>query len=208
MIWGFPPLLGGTWEQASVSSLACWQFFAWAQVISSHEPPDSAEDSRAPLSRSLELSLCCSLISRTLFCKLWPCWPPQTPIWFLNSSRSLTSALVSLPVLLPETSIHTVTWGYHRPYLFYFPFPRVTLFHSDQISRSATSNSLRPHESQHARPTYSSPTPRIHSDSHPSSQWCHPAISSSVVPFSSCPQSLPAWVNSSHEVAKELEFQL
>ena len=54
------------------------------------------------------------------------------------------------------------------------------------------SDSLRPHESQHARPPCPSPTPGVHSDSHPSSQWCHPAISSSVVPFSSCPQSLPA----------------
>ena len=54
------------------------------------------------------------------------------------------------------------------------------------------SNSLRPHESQHARPPCPSPTPGVHSDSHPSSQWCHPAISSSVIPFSSCPKSLPA----------------
>ena len=54
------------------------------------------------------------------------------------------------------------------------------------------SDSLQPHESQHARPPCPSPTPGVHSDSPPSSQWCHPAISSSVVPFSSCPQSLPA----------------
>ena len=63
---------------------------------------------------------------------------------------------------------------------------------SDQISRSVVSDSLRPHESQHVRPPCPSPTPGIHWDSHPLSQWCHPAISSSVVPFSSCPQSLPA----------------
>ena len=63
---------------------------------------------------------------------------------------------------------------------------------SDQISRSVVSDSLRPHESQHARPPCPSPTPGVHSDSHPSSQWCHPAISSSVIPFSSYPQSLPA----------------
>ena len=63
---------------------------------------------------------------------------------------------------------------------------------SDQISHSVVSNSLRPHESQHARPPCPSPTPGVHSDSRPSSQWCHPAISSSVVPLSSCPQSLPA----------------
>ena len=63
---------------------------------------------------------------------------------------------------------------------------------SDQINRSVMSGSLRPHESQHARPPCPSPAPRVHSDSCPSSQWCHPAISSSVVPFSYCPQSLPA----------------
>ena len=54
------------------------------------------------------------------------------------------------------------------------------------------SDSLRPHESQHVRPSCPSPTPRVHSDSRPLSQWCHPAISSSVVSFSSCLQSLPA----------------
>ena len=54
------------------------------------------------------------------------------------------------------------------------------------------SDSLQPHESQHARPPCTSPSPRVHSDSRPSSPWCHPAISSSVIPFSSCPQSLPA----------------
>ena len=64
--------------------------------------------------------------------------------------------------------------------------------HSDHISRSVVSDSLRPRESQHARPPCPSPAPGVHSDSRPSSQWCHPAISSSVVPFSSCPQSLPA----------------
>ena len=60
------------------------------------------------------------------------------------------------------------------------------------VSCSVLSDSLRPHESQHARPPYPSPTPGVHPDSCPSSQWCHPAISSSVVPFSSCPQSFPA----------------
>ena len=53
------------------------------------------------------------------------------------------------------------------------------------------SDSLRPHESQHTRPPHPSPTPGVHWDSCPSSQWCHPAISSSVIPFSSCPQPLP-----------------
>ena len=63
---------------------------------------------------------------------------------------------------------------------------------SDQISCSVVSDSLQPHESQHARPPCPSPTPGVHSNSRPSSQWCHPAISCSVVPFSSCPQSLSA----------------
>ena len=61
-----------------------------------------------------------------------------------------------------------------------------------QFSHSIVSDSLWPHESQHARPPYPSPIPRVHSNSCPSSRWCHPAISSSVIPFSSCPQSLPA----------------
>ena len=54
------------------------------------------------------------------------------------------------------------------------------------------SDSLRPHEPQHTRPPCPSPTPRVHPNLCPWSRWCHPAISSSVVPFSSCPQSLPA----------------
>ena len=61
-----------------------------------------------------------------------------------------------------------------------------------QFSHSVVSDSPWPHESQHTRPPCPSSTPGAHSDSRPSSQWCHPAISSSVVPFSSCPQSLPA----------------
>ena len=67
-----------------------------------------------------------------------------------------------------------------------------TACYSVQFSCSVVSDSLWPHESQHARPTCPSPTPGVHSNSHLLSQWCHPAISSSVVPFSSCPQSLPA----------------
>ena len=63
---------------------------------------------------------------------------------------------------------------------------------SVQFSNSVVSDSLWPHESQHAKPPCPSPTPRVHSNSCPSSQWCHPAISFSVIPFSSCPQSLPA----------------
>ena len=78
----------------------------------------------------------------------------------------------------------------------YFSFLHTHIYRyqirSDQISCSVVSDSLRPHESQHARPPCPSPTPGVYSDSCPSSQWCHPAISSSVIPFSSCPHSLPA----------------
>ena len=63
---------------------------------------------------------------------------------------------------------------------------------SVQFSHSVVSDSLRPRESQHARPPCPSSSPRVHSDSRPASPWCHPTISSSVVPFSSCPQPLPA----------------
>ena len=68
----------------------------------------------------------------------------------------------------------------------------VIIFSSVQFSHSVVSDSLRPHESQHSRPPCPSQTPGVYSNSCPSSRWCHPAISSSVVPFSSCPQSLPA----------------
>jgi len=86
-----------------------------------------------------------------------------------------------------------------------------------QFSYSVVSNSLWPHGLQHARPPCPLPAPGACSNPCPSSQWCHPTISSSVVPFSSCPQSslnlsqhqsLFQWVSSSHQVAKVLKFQL
>ena len=112
---------------------------------------------------------------------------------------------VTLWSLYVITLCNTVHW-LHLHY-------KLIQFSSVQFSRSVVSNSLRPHESQHARAPCPSPSPGVHSNSHPSSRWCHPAISSSVVPFSSCPQSLPSirvFSNEStlHEVAKVLEFQL
>ena len=86
--------------------------------------------------------------------------------------------------------------------------------HSDKLkfSCSVVSDSLRLHEPQLTRPSCPSPTPRVHPNPCPLSQWCHPTISSSVIPFFSCPQSsqhqgLFKWVSSSHQVAKVLEFQ-
>ena len=61
-----------------------------------------------------------------------------------------------------------------------------------QFSCSVVSDSLKPHEPQHARPSCPSPNPGVHPNPCPLSRWCHPTISSSVIPFSSCPQSLPA----------------
>ena len=68
----------------------------------------------------------------------------------------------------------------------------VTICSDFQFSHSVLSDSLQPHESQHAKPPCPSPSPRVHSNSRPLSRGCHPAISSSVVPFFSCSQSLPA----------------
>ena len=91
------------------------------------------------------------------------------------------------------------------------------LYVSVQFSRSVVSDSLQPHESQHARLPCPSPTPGVHSNSCPLSRWCHPAVSSSVIPFSSCPQSLPesesfpvsqlfAWGGQSIEVSALASF--
>ena len=87
------------------------------------------------------------------------------------------------------------------------------LLSSVQFIRSVVSDSLWPHGLQHARPPCPSPTPRACSDSCPSSWWCHPTISSSVVPSPPAfnlfqHQGLFQWVSSSHQVAKVLEFQL
>ena len=75
---------------------------------------------------------------------------------------------------------------------FWTSFSWFLQFNSVQFSRSVVSDSLRPHESQHLRPPCPSLTPGVHPDPCPSSQWWHPVISCSVIPFSSCPQSLPA----------------
>ena len=84
-----------------------------------------------------------------------------------------------------------------RPNIFRLPltclfFPNIFHLSSVQFSCSGVSNSLLPHGVQHARPPCPSATPRVHSESRPSSQWCHPAISSSVVPFCCLPSFLPS----------------
>ena len=74
----------------------------------------------------------------------------------------------------------------------YLAFKRALGEGSVQFSFSVLSNSLWPHEPQHTRPPCPSPSPRVHPNPCPSSRWCHPTISSSVIPFSSCLQSFPA----------------
>ena len=95
-----------------------------------------------------------------------------------------------------QTSHVQIIWYYFIKYIKheqqYAVLQEKIKFYSVQFSHSVMSNSLWPHESQYARPPCPSPSPQVHSNSHPSSQWCHPAILSSVVPFSSCPQFLPA----------------
>ena len=111
-----------------------------------------------------------------------------------GSPRILEWVAYSLPrgnFLTQESNqglLHCTWILYQLSYLGSPPFT----FSSVQFSRSVMSDSLRPHELQHARPPCPSPTPGVHSDSCPLSRWCHPAISTSVVPFSSCPHPLPA----------------
>ena len=145
------------------------------------------------------------------------------------SPRDGISALIrwdirALPLsLILSLHLTPTTWGYKESLAIYGPGTELspesdkagTLIsdlqpleswetHSVQFSCSLVSDSLLPHESQHARPPCPSPASGVHPNSCASSQWCHPAISSSVIPFSSCPQ----WINCSHEVAKVLEFRL
>ena len=129
----------------------------------------------------------------------------------------LCLTLFSMDFGLPDTSVHGISqarileWSaisfsrgsfWLRDWTNIFCIGRQILYHwatrevqyllSVQFSHSVISDSLPPHEPQHARPLCPSPTPRVHPNPCPLSWWCHPTTSSSVVPFSSCPQSFPA----------------
>ena len=128
----------------------------------------------------------------------------QWIVFFFSPHLIYSSILYSLWILhiKPFLDLCTCNIFWSVGYLFalliffilnlFFNWRIIALQNCIQFSCSVMSNSLWPHESQHARPPCPSPTPGVHSDSRPSSQWCHPATSSSVVPFSSCPQSLSA----------------
>ena len=131
----------------------------------------------------------------------------KTLIWQDTCTSVFTTALFTLGETWKQPKCPSIDEWIRKMWYIH------TMEFSVQFSRSVVSGSLQPHESQQARPPCPSQTPRVYSNSCPSSQWCHPAISSSVVPFSSCPLSLPTqglfqWVNSSHQVAKVLELQL
>ena len=103
--------------------------------------------------------------------------------WSLENMRTTKG------ILGPLKGLCTGSWSFHPPLHIYM---YIYMYVSVQFSRSVVSDSLRPHELQHARPPCPSPTPRVHPNSCPLCRWCHPTISFSVIPFSSCPQSFPA----------------
>ena len=125
-------------------------------------------------------------LNLSIFRMNWAVWPCVTQGRFVRKRRQCFSNIRS----------RNKSWGFFlsfgrrvgKKYCFSWSF--FFLLVSVQFSPSVLSDSSWPHESQHARSPCPSPTPGVHSDSCPSSQWCHPAISSSIVPFSSCPQSL------------------
>ena len=133
------------------------------------------------------------------FCIKWPC---ILVIMWLNWTDVAKTPLLPKAIYRFNTNSYKENQGHLSQN-----------FSSVQFSRSVVSDSLWPYEPQHARPPGPSPTPGVHPYPCPFCQWCHPTISSSVVPFSSCPQlsqhqGLFKWISSMHQVANVLEFQL
>ena len=119
----------------------------------------------------------------------------QTHVHWVGDAIQPSNPLLLLPSIFPSIrvfsneSVLCIRWPKYWSFSFNIsPFNE----HPVQFSCSVVSDSLRPHELQHSRPLCPSSTPGVHSELHPSSEWCHPAILSLVVPFSSCPQALPA----------------
>ena len=132
----------------------------------------------------------CSRSIETLFFTLWVTKSVFSYQEFMMGRKNLTSLLYwpmfsSWALQIRLIKDRSVREG-HGLLLY------ISQFSSVQFSHSVMSNSLWPHELQHARPPCPSPTPGVHPNSCPLSWWCRPAISSSVAPFSSCPQPLPA----------------
>ena len=137
----------------------------------------------------------------------------MVPYWKL--SGGLFGQIGQSPARSPLVSgslVHVAKLIYHLHLCHYVHFV-LNAFSSVQFSHSVVSNSLWPHEPQHARPPCPSPTPGVHPNSYPLSQWCHPTSHPLLSPSSpalnlSQHQGLFQWVSSSHQVAKVLEFQL
>ena len=195
------------WKFSSVQSLSRFQLFAtpWTvarqvslSITNCYSCSNSCPSSWwcHPTIISLSISPSIRVFSNELtFCIRWPKY------WnfsFSNSSSNEYSGLISfridcLDLLAVQGTLVSLLQHHNLKDLRKHLIHSIRFqFSSVQFSRSVVSDSLRRHESQHARPPCPSPTPRVHSNSRPLSQWCHPAISFSVVPFSSCPQSLPA----------------
>ena len=125
-------------------------------------------------------------------CYFPPCFAhPKNQAWFSTSKGLQNYEMFQIQKSLRNKSVNLASETKHYQYSWHLC---IWLFHlsNSQFSRSIVSDSLQPCESQHARPPCPSPTPGVHSESCSSSQWRHPAISSSIVPFSSCHQTLPA----------------
>ena len=116
-------------------------------------------------------------------------WPEYWSFSFNISPSNEYSGLISFRI---DWFDLFAVQGSHKSLLQHCSSKEIEETNLYSVIRSVVSYSLGPHELQHARPPCPSPTPGVHSDSRPLSPWCHPAISSSVIPFSSCLQSLPA----------------
>ena len=172
---------------AALCHMTCLHSYSWPQIVShTHKMPHPhtswhAVRPASHLARSPTARLPSSHLPKSKFLPEPPSWSPGLPV----SSRSAsTPYLVLVPKgRSPQTSL-----------LLHCLQDEAILLKeaSNQFSRSVMSDSSRPHELHHARLSCPSPTSGVYLNSCPSSRWCHPAISSSVVPFSSCLQSFPA----------------
>ena len=146
---------------------------------------------------SLSLAICTSTsVSRTVVSDFVTPWTVvcQVPLSMEFSRQEYCSDLMfPSPGDIPNPGIKPTSpaWQANSLPLSHWETPNKS-FSSVQFSRSVVSDSLRPHELQHARPPCPSPTPGVYPNSRPLNRWCHPTISSSVIPVSSCPQSFPA----------------
>ena len=135
----------------------------------------------------------CSCIWTLLYNRLWIFPPKSCPTQRKTNGKAkrepkFTNNNKGKDGIKPQLRSTKITG--RKKYIYIWSY--MTVFSSVQLSHSVMSNSLWPHEPQHARPPCPSPTPGVYPNSCPLSQWCHPIISSSVVPFSSCPQFFPA----------------